>query len=76
VETIMGLTICLSFVGTSVLYALIGCVACWRVVRHLRGNSVGTTAIVEHVLIPLFGPAARLGITHEPIVNGEKLPQP
>jgi hypothetical protein len=75
-ETIMALTICLTFVGTSLLYALIGCVACWRVARHLRGNPVGTTAVVEHLLIPFFGPSARLGVTLAPVEEGEKVPQP
>jgi hypothetical protein len=51
----MALTICLSFVGTSVLYALIGSVACWRISRHLKGNAIAVNAVVEHVLLPVFG---------------------
>jgi hypothetical protein len=51
----MLLTICLTFVGTSLLYAMLFGFAGWRVVRHLRGNAEATAAVVAHVLLPLWG---------------------
>ena len=51
----MALTICLTFVGTSVLFALIGSLVCWRIARHLKGNATAVSAVVEHVLLPVFG---------------------
>jgi hypothetical protein len=54
-ETFMILTICLTFVGTTMLYAAALFLACRRVMRHLQGKAPAIAAVVEHVLVPLFG---------------------
>ena len=51
----MILTICLTFVGTTILYATVLFLACRRVMRRLQGKAPAIAAVVEHVLAPLFG---------------------
>ena len=58
----MLLTVCLTLLGTTVFWAMALCLACWRVSRHLKGNATATSAVVEHVVMPLFGHCSRAKI--------------
>jgi hypothetical protein len=51
----MAITICVTFICTSLLYAAILFLAFRRVCRHLQGNAVAISVVTEHVLVPLFG---------------------
>jgi hypothetical protein len=51
----MLLTILLTFLATTGLYGLAMWFACSRISRHLRDNTVATSAVVQHVLVPLLG---------------------
>jgi hypothetical protein len=57
-ETFMILTICITFLCTSILYAAILFLAFRRVGRHLQGNAAAIAVVTEHVLVPLFGSKA------------------
>jgi hypothetical protein len=74
----MLLTVCLTFVGTTLMYALLLCLILYRLARHLRGNEVGMQAVVEHVLLPVFGgsraaPVQPVDAELEPLPNGETI---
>jgi len=45
----------LTFVVMTASFAVLLWLGFRRVALHLRGNSEATRAVVEHVLIPLFG---------------------
>ena len=55
VEKRMVLTICLTFMGTTGIYAVVLWLACHRVSCHLQGNAEAANAVVQHVLLPLLG---------------------
>lgn len=76
----MLLTIVLTILGTSALYALLAVLLCRRVANHLRGNSFAANMLVEHVILPVLGkptPRPAEPASGEPIpviVNHEPLP--
>lgn len=47
----------LTFVFVTAAYAALIGFALYRVATHLRGNEQATKAVVDHVLLPLFGKA-------------------
>ena len=49
------LTIVITFVVVTAVYAGLFWFAFRRVAMHLRGNQEATKAVVEHVLLPLLG---------------------
>ncbi len=49
------LTVFITFVVLTTLYAVLFWLGCRRVTIHLQGNPEATKAVVDHVLIPLLG---------------------
>jgi hypothetical protein len=47
--------ILLTFLGTTVFYALIAYLAARRIARRLKGDDVATQAFSQYILIPLLG---------------------
>jgi hypothetical protein len=45
----------MTFIVTTAVYALLFLLACRRVAKHLQGNTEGTKAVVENVLLPVLG---------------------
>lgn len=43
----------------NIVAATVGIISCRRIARHLAGNAEAVKAVVDHVLLPMFGRAPK-----------------